>query len=326
MAFRFLFIILTIVPASIIAAAQPPKLVTARAAVVPAQLKPGAKAVLTLTLEMADDAHINSNAPRDPNLIPTVFTPQPTAGIVWGQPRYPEPVEVIEWYANDPLPVYQNGAVIEIPFTVAPTATGALTLGGTLLAQACDHEQCYPPRKLPISVTLQLGESAAPATVSQANAPSEKTSAPTAAADFSFTDLNGKPHKLSEFRGKIVLLDFWATWCKPCMADFPQLKELYARYQASGFEIIGLDCETLGDDAADAETIRAGTAQAKTVVARFGATWTMAETKTAVPIAEKLFHVEALPTKLLLDRQGNVIQKVKSTAELQRLLEQLLKP
>ncbi len=177
MAFRFLFIILTIVPASIIAAAQPPKLVTARAAVVPAQLKPGAKAVLTITLEMADDTHVNSNAPRDPNLIPTVFTTQSTAGIVWGKPQYPVPTEVTEWYADDPLPVYQNGDVIEVPFTIETTATGKIIIGGSLLTQACDHEQCYLPRKLPISITLQLADATATPKDKPTNAPN---------SDFSF--------------------------------------------------------------------------------------------------------------------------------------------
>jgi thiol-disulfide isomerase/thioredoxin len=325
-----LLLLLLVVCTSRTNAQDAPKYAKARASIIPAQVKPGTQATLQLTLELADDAHVNSNAPRDPNLIPTLFTPQPTAGIVWGTPQYPAPTEVNEWYAKDPLPVYQNGAVIAVPFTVAARASGTLTLGGTLLAQTCDHEQCYPPRKVQISVALKLGEqpggTQAPATSSQAAAPSEKSAPKTAAKEFSFNDLQGRPHKLSDFRGKVVLLDFWATWCKPCLADFPQLKDLYTRYRASGFEIIGLDCETLGDDAPDAETILTGAKQAKAVVARLGATWTMAETKSAVPIATKHFQVESLPTKVLLDRQGQIIQKIANGAELERLLEQLLKP
>ena len=76
--------------------------------------------------------------------------------------------------------------------------------------------------------------------------------------DFTFSDFDGKKHKLSEFRGKFVLIDFWATWCKPCLADIPHLKELSEKYKDKGFEILGMDSETLSpDEEADAEFARA---------------------------------------------------------------------
>jgi thiol-disulfide isomerase/thioredoxin len=147
----------------------------------------------------------------------------------------------------------------------------------------------------------------------------------TGAVDFNFTDFDGKARKLSDFQGKVVLLDFWATWCSPCIGDFPHLKELYAKHKSSGFEIIGLDCETLGDDAADADTIKAGFEQAKSIIARFGTSWTMAEPRSAVTIAGKHFQVESLPTKILIDRQGKIVKTVKSRAELEESLVQSLK-
>ena len=63
------------------------------------------------------------------------------------------------------------------------------------------------------------------------------------------TDLDGEPRKLSEFRGKYLLVDIWATWCKPCVADIPLLKEAYAKYRTRGFEILGIDNEATGQDA-----------------------------------------------------------------------------
>ena len=162
---KLLLIVLAVMPAyliSIALAQTPPNRVNARVTVEPAQVKPGEQAKIKLTLEIAEEAHVNSNAPRDPNLIPTIFTPNPSAGIIWGKPQYPTPTEVTEWYANDPLPVFQNGAVIEVPFTIDKTATGTLTIGGTLRAQACDHEQCYPPRKIPVSATLQITSESSP--------------------------------------------------------------------------------------------------------------------------------------------------------------------
>jgi len=61
------------------------------------------------------------------------------------------------------------------------------------------------------------------------------------APDFAFTDLDGAPRKLSDYRGKVVLLDFWGVWCGPCVAEVPRLVALYERYHDRGLEIIGLD-------------------------------------------------------------------------------------
>lgn len=61
------------------------------------------------------------------------------------------------------------------------------------------------------------------------------------APDFSFVDLSGQTRKLSDYRGKVVLLDFWGVWCKPCVAEAPKLVAAYEKYRDRGFEIIGID-------------------------------------------------------------------------------------
>ena len=59
------------------------------------------------------------------------------------------------------------------------------------------------------------------------------------APDVRFSDLEGKPHQLSEYRGQLVLINFWATWCAPCLNEIPMLVDVRNIYAARGFEILG---------------------------------------------------------------------------------------
>lgn len=68
-----------------------------------------------------------------------------------------------------------------------------------------------------------------------------------AAPDFAFTDTHGAAHRLSDFRGRVVLLDFWGTWCGPCVAAVPQLVSLYEQYHSRGFDIIGIEANDTPD-------------------------------------------------------------------------------
>ena len=65
------------------------------------------------------------------------------------------------------------------------------------------------------------------------------------ATDFTLPDLKGKPFKLSSLRGKAVLLDFWATWCGPCIEDIPTLKALQRKFQAKGFTVLAVSLDDL---------------------------------------------------------------------------------
>jgi thiol-disulfide isomerase/thioredoxin len=63
---------------------------------------------------------------------------------------------------------------------------------------------------------------------------------PATAKDFALHDLAGKTHTLGEWRGKLVLLNFWATWCPPCRREIPLFMQLQERYQGKGLQIVGI--------------------------------------------------------------------------------------
>ena len=112
--------------------------------------------------------------------------------------------------------------------------------------------------------------------------------------DFTFTDFNGKQRKLSEFRGKHLLLEFWGTWCGPCVAEIPNLKGAYEKYSSRGFEILGMDQDKDMD-------------KVKAFLAEKGVIWPQATTPSIEDLLEKRFRIVAYPTTVLLDPQGKII-------------------
>ena len=73
-----------------------------------------------------------------------------------------------------------------------------------------------------------------------------KPAAPQAVPDLSFTSADGKPHRLSEWRGKVVLLNLWATWCAPCKVEMPSLDRLQAKLGGDAFAVLALSVDRTG--------------------------------------------------------------------------------
>jgi thiol-disulfide isomerase/thioredoxin len=113
--------------------------------------------------------------------------------------------------------------------------------------------------------------------------------------DFHLKDLDDQPVSLDQFKGKVLLVDIWGTWCKPCREAIPGLVQLYQKHRRRGFEIVGLDYEP---NAPDPETARQ---YVKRFVQESAIPYRIAMGDDAV--LQKL-NVQAYPTTLLIDRSG----------------------
>lgn len=125
-----------------------------------------------------------------------------------------------------------------------------------------------------------------------------------AAPGFSKPGVDGKPVSLDQFKGKYLLLDFWGSWCGPCRALNPHLKELYATYKSKGFEILGIACEK-------APNLTDAVSSWKKAIEKDGLTWTQVinnEANAKVDLI-KLYGIDAYPTKILLDPKGNIVAR-----------------
>jgi peroxiredoxin len=111
------------------------------------------------------------------------------------------------------------------------------------------------------------------------------------APDFTLKSMKGSNLKLSEFRGDVVMINFWASWCGPCRQEMPILNDLYLKYRDLGFTLLGVNVEENSTKAA--KMVR--------------------ELKVVFPVlfdtenkVSKLYKVEAMPSTVIVDRNGNM--------------------
>ena len=111
------------------------------------------------------------------------------------------------------------------------------------------------------------------------------------APDFTLTDANGQPVTLSELRGQVVMINFWASWCGPCREEMPLLEQIHQRYEPLGFTLLGINVE---QDSTD------GKAFLKDRPVSFPVLY---DPQNGI---SKLYDVVAMPSTVLIDRQGNI--------------------
>jgi peroxiredoxin len=116
---------------------------------------------------------------------------------------------------------------------------------------------------------------------------------PKPAADFTVPGLDGKTVRLQDFRSRVVLLNFWATWCPPCKEEMPSMERLYRRYKARGFVILGISI--------DAD----GAAAVAPFVKKLGLTFPIG-LDPKMTVANR-YGVRALPSTILVDRNQKTV-------------------
>ena len=139
------------------------------------------------------------------------------------------------------------------------------------------------------------------------------------AKDFTATDLEGNQLSLSDYKGKYVLLDFWASWCIPCRKGNPHLKELYAKYKDKGLEFIGISDDDQSEDKWKEAIAKDGISIWKHVLR--GLKYKKKVFDRSNDLSEK-FGIQSLPTLILIDPEGKIIGRF---SEEERPLEEMLK-
>lgn len=115
------------------------------------------------------------------------------------------------------------------------------------------------------------------------------------APDFTLNDLNGKPFSLSQTKGKVVILDFWATWCPPCRMEIPHFESLYNEYKDKGLEVVGVALD------------KGGASSVKPFVEENGVTYPVLIGNQDV--AARYGGIRGIPTTFLIDREGRIVEK-----------------
>src|ERR1051326_1047620 len=130
--------------------------------------------------------------------------------------------------------------------------------------------------------------------------------------DFALPDLKGDSIRLSSMKGKVFLLDFWASWCVPCRFSNKQLVKLYDKYKDKGFEIVGVSL----DDNRNAW---------KKAVNKDKITWLQINDNGGWDAMSAMkWNINAIPASFLIDREGNVVAFDPEKQELENKIRQLL--
>ena len=145
------------------------------------------------------------------------------------------------------------------------------------------------------------------------NSPAGKTSIGALAPELAFPDPDGNIRRLSDLRGKVVLIDFWASWCGPCRRESPNVRNVYAKYHDKGFEVFSVSLDR------DANNWKKAIKDDKLVWPNH-----VSDLKYWSSEAAAIYGVRSIPSMFLLDREGRIVAKDLRGEALERAVKQLL--
>ncbi|MDH8701882.1 peroxiredoxin [Dysgonomonadaceae bacterium PH5-43] len=220
--------------------------------------------------------------------------------------------EVLETYQSRYDEVFKEMTIEYIDYIkVNPSSMLSLLIAADLFEQI---DNAYSYEELLDVLSPELLENEIGTSLIQKNNDRKKTSIGSIAPNFTLDNVNGESVSLSDFRGKYVLIDFWASWCRPCRKENPYLVQAYEKFKDKNFEIIGVSLDNPG-----------GKLNWVNAIEKDELTWIqVSDLKGWQSSAAIEYKVLSIPQNFLIDPDGIIIAKNLRGNELEKVLTRVV--